>query len=78
MSAAATALHWHGGQANTYERRAATREAPWVKGLILAVALSFFAIFLFLPLVAVFVEALRKGLDTYWTALVEPDALSVV
>ncbi len=78
MSAAATALHWHGGQANTYERRAATREAPWVKGLILAVALSFFAIFLFLPLVAVFVEALRKGLDTYWAALVEPDALSAI
>jgi sulfate transport system permease protein len=34
---------------------------------------AFFAVFLLLPLIAVFVEALRKGWDAYWR-LIEPDA----
>lgn len=78
MAGAATTLHWHGDHASKYESRSATREAPWVKGLILGLSLSFFAVFLLLPLFAVFVEALRKGLETYWAALVEPDALSAI
>ena len=78
MAGAATTLHWHGDHASKYESRSATREAPWVKGLILGLSLTFFAVFLLLPLVAVFVEALRKGLETYWLALVEPDALSAI
>ena len=43
-----------------------------------ASALTFFALFLLLPLVAVFVEALRKGWEVYFAALVEPDALSAI
>ncbi|MGB4466663.1 MAG: sulfate ABC transporter permease subunit CysW [Azovibrio sp.] len=78
MAGAATSLHWHGDTASRYESRSATREAPWVKGLILGLSLSFFAVFLLLPLFAVFVEALRKGLETYWAALVEPDALAAI
>lgn len=78
MAGAATTLSWHGDHASKYESRSATREAPWVKGLILGLSLTFFAVFLLLPLVAVFVEALRKGLETYWLALVEPDALSAI
>ena len=66
------------GRATRYERLAATREAPWVKSLILGSALLFFAVFLLLPLIAVFVEALRKGLETYWAALQEPDALAAI
>lgn len=61
-----------------FERNAATRESAWVRRTILAVALTFFVLFLVLPLAAVFVEALRKGLETYWAALTEPDALSAV
>jgi sulfate transport system permease protein len=64
--------------ARRYENNAATREAPWVRRLILGSALAFFALFLLLPLVAVFVEALRKGWGTYITALSEPDALEAV
>lgn len=78
MAGAATTLSWHGDHASKYESRSATREAAWVKGLILGLSLTFFAVFLLLPLVAVFVEALRKGLETYWLALVEPDALSAI
>ena len=61
-----------------FEARAATRETPFVKWLILGTALTFFAVFLLMPLIAVFVEALRKGWETYLTALIDPDALSAL
>ena len=61
-----------------FEARAATRETALVKWLILGTALSFFAVFLLMPLIAVFVEALRKGWETYASALVDPDALSAL
>jgi len=64
--------------AQRYESNPATREAPWVKRTILTVSLSFFSLFLLMPLVAVFSEALRKGFGTYLAALVEPDALAAV
>jgi sulfate transport system permease protein len=64
--------------ATIFEQSVATREEPWVKWLILGVSLSFFAIFLLLPLVTVFVEALRKGWETYLTALIDPDTRSAV
>jgi len=64
--------------AQRYESNPATREAPWVKWTILTISLSFFALFLLMPLVAVFSEALRKGFGTYIAALVEPDALSAI
>lgn len=61
-----------------FEQSVATREEPWTKWLILGVSLTFFAIFLLLPLVTVFVEALRKGWGTYLTALIDPDTRSAV
>lgn len=64
-----------GGQ---FEARAATREAPWVKWVLIAASLAFFALFLLMPLLAVFIEALRKGLETYFRALTESDALAAI
>lgn len=61
-----------------FEKNVATQEPKWVKHIILLVSLSFFTFFLLLPLLAVFVEALRKGADVYWQALSDPDALSAV
>ena len=75
--AAAGVLHGR-VDARRFETNAATREAPWVRRAILAVALGFFALFLLLPLVAVFAEALRKGWGTYAIALTDPDALAAV
>lgn len=49
-----------------------------MKGVLIAVALSFFSLFLLLPLVTVFAEALRKGWAVYLAALVEPDALFAI
>jgi sulfate transport system permease protein len=63
---------------NRFESNAATREQTWVKVLVLVLSLSFFAMFLLMPLAAVFSEALRKGWDAYWAALQEPDALSSI
>ncbi|WP_407279953.1 sulfate ABC transporter permease subunit CysW [Aromatoleum evansii] len=77
--AGATTLNWAGAMqadaAVRFESREATREAPWVKWTILGISLTFFAVFLLLPLVAVFIEALRKGWGTYGSALVHEDAL---
>jgi len=57
---------------------AATAEPRWVRRLLIGTALCFLALFLFVPLAAVFYEALRKGWDVYLAAIVEPDALSAV
>jgi sulfate/thiosulfate transport system permease protein len=43
--------------------RRATAESSWVRRLLIAVALLFLGIFLLLPLVSVFAEALSKGFD---------------
>ena len=71
-------MHLGGDQALRFEGKAATRETPLVKWSILGIALSFFAVFLLLPLLAVFVEALRKGWETYSAALTHPDAWSAI
>jgi sulfate transport system permease protein len=58
--------------------RGATTEAPWVRRLLIAVALLFLSLFLFLPLIAVFAEAFKKGVQVYLAAITEPDALSAI
>jgi len=59
-------------------RRVQTTEAPWVRWLLIALALAFMVLFLVLPLAAVFVEALRKGWSAYWAAFADPDARSAI
>ena len=78
MSGAAAALHGVGDQADRFESKAATREPKLVKWAILGTSLTFFAVFLLLPLVAVFVEALRKGWEVYISALIDADAISAI
>jgi sulfate transport system permease protein len=78
MAGAATNLYSQHERAALLESRQATREPAWVKALLLTVALAFFALFLLLPLLVVFSEALAKGWDTYLSALREPDALSAL
>ncbi|HEV7912684.1 MAG TPA: sulfate ABC transporter permease subunit CysW [Albitalea sp.] len=55
-----------------------TTEQAWVRRVLIAVALAFLAVFLFVPLVAVFAEALKKGVAVYLAAITEPDALSAI
>ena len=56
----------------------ATTEPTWVRVALIAVALIFLTLFLFVPLIAVFVEAFKKGWNVYLAAIVEPDALSAI
>ncbi|MDR0481394.1 MAG: sulfate ABC transporter permease subunit CysW [Gallionellaceae bacterium] len=55
-----------------------TRESRGVTWLLLAIGLGYMLLFLGVPLVAVFVEAFRKGWGLYWDSLREPDALAAV
>ncbi len=59
-------------------RSTATGEPAWVRWSLIALALVFLALFLFLPLATVFYEALRKGTGVYLNALREEDALSAI
>jgi sulfate transport system permease protein len=53
-------------------------EPGWVRITLIAVALLFLTLFLFVPLVAVFVEALKNGWSVYKEAVIEPDALAAI
>jgi sulfate transport system permease protein len=55
-----------------------TLEPGWVRFALITVALLFLTLFLFVPLLAVFVEALKHGWTTYKEAIIEPDALAAV
>jgi sulfate transport system permease protein len=72
----------HASQLAKYQAKVssnrATSEPLWIRLTLIAVALSFLSLFLFVPLAAVFAEALRKGWETYLSALVNPDALSAI
>ncbi|MDQ8023006.1 MAG: sulfate ABC transporter permease subunit CysW [Moraxellaceae bacterium] len=75
--AGATSLHIN-RQAAHYEGNPATSEAAWIKWAIVGVSLAFFALFLLVPLAAVFSEALKKGWAVFFESLVDPDALAAV
>ena len=53
-------------------------EPAAVRFLLISAALAFLALFLLLPLTAVFVEAFAKGWEAYLAALREPDTLSAI
>jgi sulfate transport system permease protein len=55
-----------------------TGEPAFVRWLLIITALVFLALFLVVPLAAVFSQALEKGLGTYWEATREPDALAAI
>jgi sulfate transport system permease protein len=53
-------------------------EPPWARRALIAIALLFLSLFLFVPLAAVFAEAFSKGVEVWWAALVDPDAFSAL
>ena len=56
----------------------ATAESTPVSLVLIAIAVVFLALFLFLPLVSVFYEALVTGFGPYFEALAEKDALAAI
>lgn len=63
---------------STTSSRRATTEPTWLRWLLTAIALSFLTLFLVLPLVLVFEEALSKGWDVYIAAITEPAAAHAI
>jgi sulfate transport system permease protein len=59
-------------------RKEATNEPAWVRRTLIGVALIFLTLFLFVPLISVFYEALKKGTDVYLAAITEPDAVDAI
>ncbi len=63
----------------TGPRRTAALSEPLVlRGLLTGAALLYLGVFLFVPLAAVFSQALEKGFGAYVAALREPDALAAI
>jgi sulfate transport system permease protein len=58
--------------------RTATAEPAVVRWLLIGVSLVFLGVFLVAPLVAVFYQALEKGLGAYFRALADADARAAI
>jgi sulfate/thiosulfate transport system permease protein len=63
---------------HAFIRHNVTGERPIIRASLIGLALIFLVLFLFLPLISVFVEAFARGFDTYKDALFEPDALAAI
>jgi len=61
---------------HTPRQRSANEEGPFTKGILIATAIVFLLFFLVLPLAAVLVEALGKGIGVYFEQLTDDDAVA--
>lgn len=55
-----------------------TTERVWVRRTLIGIAVAFMALVLVLPLTLVFVEAFRKGADTYFAAFADRQSQSAI
>jgi len=74
MTPAATTLHL----ARPDVRRRSTSEPPWVRWLLISIALAFLSLFLFVPIISVFAQAFAKGIGFYLKTLSDPLAWSAI
>jgi sulfate/thiosulfate transport system permease protein len=56
----------------------ALRDRPWVRRVLIAVTLGFLALFVVVPIIAVLVEALSKGIGSYAEAVLEPETRAAI
>jgi sulfate transport system permease protein len=56
----------------------AITEPRWMRLLLIGIAIAFLALFLFVPLIAVFVNAFSAGFHIFFGAISDPDALSAI
>jgi len=56
----------------------ATREPLIIRWLLIGLSLAFLGLFLFVPLVAVFAQAMERGVRAYWDSLCDSDALAAI
>jgi sulfate/thiosulfate transport system permease protein len=60
------------------KKRLAVTEPVWLRVLLTLLALTFLALIVILPLVAVFVEALRQGVAAYFASFDDPDVRAAI
>ena len=77
MAGGITKLHKR-PQSSGAHLRPATQDPLWLRVLLIGSALIFLAMFLVLPLAAVFTEAMRKGLLAFANAFKDPDAWAAI
>ena len=65
-------------RASRAQSQRGTEEPPLIKWTLLTIALAFSVVFLLLPLVNVFAQALSKGLNAYANSLTEPDSWAAI
>jgi len=58
--------------------RPAVSDPPLVRRILIAITLGFMGLFLFVPLVAVFVEAFARGASVYFAAITSSEAASAI
>ncbi|MBK1674065.1 sulfate ABC transporter permease subunit CysW [Ectothiorhodospira shaposhnikovii] len=56
----------------------ATEEPAWIRRLLIGIALTFLGLFLVLPLAVVLYGAFEQGLQVWYAAITEPDALAAI
>jgi sulfate transport system permease protein len=54
------------------------KEPRWIKPVLIGVALAFFAVFIVIPLVTIFSQALGSGFASYLRAFREPDVFAAI
>ncbi|MGD0655398.1 MAG: sulfate ABC transporter permease subunit CysW [Thermoguttaceae bacterium] len=74
---AATIANTNSANAKGYPG-SAVLEPFWIRWLLIGVTLVFLALFLFVPLVAVFTQAFEKGWRVYLASLKDTDALAAI
>ena len=55
-----------------------TTERDWVKRTLIGIAFVFMLAVIVLPLILVFVEAFRKGADTYFASFTDPQSIAAI
>lgn len=62
----------------SYQKNSATKDSPYVKWLLIGIAICFMTIVLIVPLLVVFYEAFKEGLLVYIASLTDSDALYAI
>lgn len=63
---------------NQIQSKSTKKDLDWIKYILITIALAFFTVFLILPLVTIFNQALRKGWEVYVIAITDSDARSAI
>lgn len=52
--------------------------SPWIRRILIGVSLLYMTVFIFIPLITVFVEAFKHGAGAYFAAITEADARAAI